>query len=644
MKFPRSRISSISPWIRWPGQTGIGTTFSTVERDNVPAYVTFAVPGSRWKVPFASDALSFITSGSIDRLAGVFRRESEMSGPPGQASVAPTTTAPPFSHEIVDPVTVKGALGAYGCGTSMRAYAQFAASTPTFPWRDAATWSTPVLYPRNCTPPWNVVSRRDASTSVKESSSGRMRNRPRGIVTGPGNRGVSTSRFPMLPAGLEPPLPGFAQRPLAGQCRDLCHPPHGSNRLHRFPDPVERGDPGVHLPQRDACSAAADGDRRGFPEIQPAGQPGDGGPAHASPEILHCEGSAVVGNVSPVNRDGEGDPVVRPGEVHAREGHRGADRRETFPEGQASGRGAAHSVDPVDLPAEPLVPDQAAEKRLHLREVRVHQGVRVERGVAPGDPHPERPLANAGVPNPGRQPPAGDHSIGEGRLPADVRQRETDPRERDLAAAQRRPGLKLPEPFRFDRAAEGSDRLAEPGDGARCQPVDEIADPEPRRLHAGLPAKPLRAQARLDRKTFPIPGCATGGERHPFRWEADPGVQSAQGHDRFLPIREFEAPVPHRDDRRGRPSPQRGEEGRDAPFELLHGERFFGFSPLGDPYAEIRVFQQEAPLRTLPRSRGISSSSVWTVLTVPAARPGTSRTTPRITTRGRGKRVTSVRA
>jgi len=63
MKFPRSRISSISPWIRWPGQTGIGKTFSTVERDSVPAYVTFAVPGSRWKVPFASDTLSVSRAG-----------------------------------------------------------------------------------------------------------------------------------------------------------------------------------------------------------------------------------------------------------------------------------------------------------------------------------------------------------------------------------------------------------------------------------------------------------------------------------------------------------------------------------------------------------------------------------------------------
>ena len=211
--FLRSRIPSISPWIRWPIHTGIGTTFSTVERDSVPANVTFAVPGSRWIATFASDASSRITSGSIDNIPGVFRRESEMSGPSGHASVASTTTAPPFSRENVDPVTVKGALGAYGSGTPRRADAHFAASTPTTPWRDAVTWSSPFVYPRSCTSPWHVVSRRDASTSVKESSSGRMRNRPRGIVTGPGSRGVSTSRFSTLPPASNLHSPGSRNGP-----------------------------------------------------------------------------------------------------------------------------------------------------------------------------------------------------------------------------------------------------------------------------------------------------------------------------------------------------------------------------------------------------------------------------------------------
>ena len=131
--FFRSRIPSISPRILWPVRTGIGTTFSTVECHSVPANFTFAVPGSRWKAILASDTSSRITSGSTDSVPGDFRRESEMFGPPGHASVASTTAAPPFSQESVEPVTVKGALGAYGCGIPRRAYAHFAASAPTSP-------------------------------------------------------------------------------------------------------------------------------------------------------------------------------------------------------------------------------------------------------------------------------------------------------------------------------------------------------------------------------------------------------------------------------------------------------------------------------------------------------------------------------
>ncbi len=494
-------------------------------RDSVPVNFTFAVPGSRWKVALASDTLSRITSGSIDSIPGVFRRESETSGPSGHASVASTTTAPPFSQESADPVTVKGALGAYGCGTPRRADAHFAASTPTSPWRDAATWSTPFLYPRNCTPPRPVVSRRDASTSVKDSSSGRMRNRPRGIVTGPGSRGVSTSRFSTLPAGVEPPLPGFAQRPVARQCRDRGHPPHGSNRCHRFPDPVERGDPGVQLLQRDAPGAAPDGDRRDFSEIQPAGQPGDGGPAQASPEILHREGSAVVGNFSPVNRDGEGDPVVLPGELHALEVHLGPDRRETLPEGQSSGRGAPHFVDPVDLLAEPLVRDQPAEKRLQLPEVGDRRELRVERRVAPRDPHPERPLANAGVPEPGRQPLAGEDPAGEGRLPGDVHQREVDPRDRDRAAGQGRPGLKLPWIRKIPRRRPGGFQ-GEPRKGAAADHAEGLLDARhvtgqredgradrrdvrPLPLHARLHGRGLPVDETIRRRE-PNPGIVDG--------------------------------------------------------------------------------------------------------------------------------------
>jgi len=111
------------------GPLGIGTIFSTVERHSVTGVRHVRRARVEVEGSFASDTLSRITSGSIDRLSGVFRRESEMSGPPGHASAAPTTTAPSFSRETVDPVTVKGALGAYGSGTPRRRYAHFAAST-----------------------------------------------------------------------------------------------------------------------------------------------------------------------------------------------------------------------------------------------------------------------------------------------------------------------------------------------------------------------------------------------------------------------------------------------------------------------------------------------------------------------------------
>ncbi|MBP2675811.1 MAG: hypothetical protein H6Q84_2651 [Deltaproteobacteria bacterium] len=104
--FPRSRTASISPWIRWPGITGIGKTFSTVERESVPANFNFTVPGSRWKDPFASDASSRIASGSTDSVPEDFRREREMSGPPCHARIASAPVSPSFCQESFEPITV----------------------------------------------------------------------------------------------------------------------------------------------------------------------------------------------------------------------------------------------------------------------------------------------------------------------------------------------------------------------------------------------------------------------------------------------------------------------------------------------------------------------------------------------------------
>ena len=118
------------------------------------------------------------------------------------------------------------------------------------------------------------------------------------------------------------------------------------------------------------------------------------------------------------------------------------------------------------------------------------------------------------------------------------------------------------------------------------------------------PRSPFGCRLGLDRQVVPVPGRAADGERHPFRRQADPGVQIAQGNDQPVRIRQVEASVPDRDDRGGSALFQRGEEGGDFSLDLLRGERFRGLRGRGDFHPEVRAFQQEAADADLAAQQG----------------------------------------
>ena len=250
--------------------------------------------------------------------------------------------------------------------------------------------------------PLAFASSSSTTKPEKETALGRRRKPPRRTVTGPGNEARSRTRSFTLPEDSYRHFPGAPGDPSAAIEDSSTVPPGRFYVTQRFAGKIRRGEPGDQFARRKSGYPGSNGDLRGLPQGQAAGQPREGGIPHPAPQANDFYATSFIGDLPAVDRQRERHPVVQGGQAHVRRMDDRADGREAFAKDHPPRDGPLQILEPIELLLELPVRDQAPEKRPQLSGIGNRQELRMERRIRLHQAEPKRPFPGPDIPGPGR--------------------------------------------------------------------------------------------------------------------------------------------------------------------------------------------------------------------------------------------------
>ena len=186
--------------------------------------------------------------------------------------------------------------------------------------------------------------------------------------------------------------------------RHVDRPPGRTQFLQSLARERRRREPWEKFLHRKARLPGGEVPTHGFPKMQAAGQARKGGRSHPPMETRGRDAVSFEGDLPAGDRQGVWQTVVLRGQARFRHLNGRANREEAFAQDHPARDGPCRILEPVQLPAEPRVLNDAPDQRLRLSGIRGRQEVRMERRIRLRQAEPDGPFPRPDVPVPRRDP------------------------------------------------------------------------------------------------------------------------------------------------------------------------------------------------------------------------------------------------